>query len=143
MNADRELDVKVAERLGWTEVHFDDKPDFDGDTRKPSMEWFGIRPGEDFYRELPYFQEDIAAAWELVREAAKMGYRFTLTCQGDDCLRIILEGGDCNCPIRKPYDPKDGHGFTVIDSEDWDDPTLDDMTVPLAICLAFRKATEG
>jgi len=114
MRASRELDVKVAKRLGWTKIHFDDKPDFDGDTRKPSMEWFGIRPGEDFYRELPYFKEGIAAAWELVEQSNGWVY---MTCdKGQRQWKVQFMG------MRE---------WGIADS------------APLAICLAFLKATEG
>lgn len=32
-----------------------------------------------------------------------------------------ITGGDCNCPCRKYYDPKDGHGFTLLYMDDFID----------------------
>jgi len=144
VEASRKLDAQIAELLGCQVVygaglHYPNPAC--GCRATPSDKGQHSHPTHPT-NEIAYYSLTIVGAWEVVRAAKAQGYRFTITCQGDECLRIVCEGGDCNCPIRKPYDPGDGHGFTLVDSEDWDDPQLDNMEVPLAICLAYMEARE-
>jgi len=128
MKAGRELDVKVAERLGWTEIHFDDRIDFEDDERTPLRKWVGICPGQDFYRELPYFQEDIVAAWELVEHLVGKDLSLQMVYSIRNGRKLL------NVTFHNNYDLLD---MITTKSQSWSD------TAPIAICLAFLKATEG
>ena len=87
----------------------------------------------------PHYSEDIAAAWDVVGELGKRGFRVKISVDYDgDCDEVFLAAGDPNCPYQKPYDIRDGHGFTMIEHE-----PLDVQTVPLAICRAALKAIEA
>lgn len=88
------------------------------------------------YRNIPQFSIDIAAAWQVIAELNKRGFRVHITVDSDgDCNSVTLEAGDSNCPYNKPYDPSDGHGYTLIEHE-----PIEVQTAPLAICRAALKA---
>lgn len=66
LQAGRELDVQVAKDvMKWAEVRLDSEIDSNDPSRVPSNKWLGIKPGENFYREVPEFGENISAAWEV------------------------------------------------------------------------------
>jgi len=134
MEAGRELNVKVAERLGWTEVHFDDRIDFEDDERTPLRKWVGICPGQDFYRELPYFQEDIAAAFEgPARYLRDKGMQLRLVEYAFNVQAGFVDLSNIHDIKTYVGSAKtmtvDGKRIDTADAE--------------AICLAFLKATEG
>lgn len=65
---DKPLHVRVAEALGWTEVHFDDDA-----TRKAEMSeapatnaWQGMPPGSDYFVRIPDFSTDWKATGPLI-----------------------------------------------------------------------------
>ena len=112
MEAGHELDVLVAERLG---LKWDSK-----------YKYWNFPDGTYAYGEpfLPDYSTSIAAAWELVPRVDS--YRFSITRQ-------------------------DGQWFASFDAQEKDSqfyPRTWSMgwgkadTAPLAICLAFLKATE-
>ena len=56
---------------------------------------------------------------ELLIELMKNGWRITIEKLGDG-YHSYADRGDFNCPHRKQYDPKDGHGLSQIWAEGFD-----------------------
>jgi len=108
MQAGRELDAVVAERLGWEKV--EPAPGSNMTWVRPDLEYrkryFNDTSRTLLDMECPKFSTSIAAAWELVEEAKKFHGR-----QRHIFLGWLVE------PITE--------------------------ISPLAICIAFLKATES
>lgn len=61
-----------------------------------------------------------------------------------DVIMMELTAGDCNCPHKKPYDPKDGHGYTSIDMDDeFYSGKYDKVNMNLAVLLAAHALAEA
>jgi len=112
MEAGRELDALVAERLGAIKVipYGTSEGDF-------FCHWGNTPDGGGISRPLCHYSTSIAAAWELVEKL-----------KGDSCtidISSATPGWICMIDVLH------GHGAEVRAD-----------TAPLAICLAFLKATE-
>jgi len=113
MQAGRELDALVAERLGFT---IKEIAGIDAGGKTVRLQRISL--GNRGHKVIPYYSTSIAAAWELVEEGRK---------------RVSLEVE-----------------FSLFANEDgtWDaefgmNEAVSAPTAPLAICLAFLKATES
>ena len=125
----KETDVLVAEMMGFSVHRFDFE--YDGIT-KACMTWH--KDGESFNPVA--YSKDISPAMQVVEKLNSLGYKFLMVLDTDgDVEQIRLMQGDDNCPHQKPYDPKDGHGYTEIDV----DP-IDSIKAPLGICRVAIKA---
>ena len=123
-----EIDLLVAEKVMGCKDHFEDGIHWKTVNNTANGELL-----DDWHPSM-----DITSAWEVLKRLNSMGFRATISIDYDnDCESLILEAGDSNCPYKKEYDPKDGHGFTYIDSE-W----RDCIKFPLAVCRAALKAVE-
>jgi hypothetical protein len=47
---------------------------------------------------------------------SEMGWNFSITLMDGNC-DIEATAGDCNCPHAQEYDPKDGHGWSCVETE--------------------------
>jgi len=118
MQAGRELDALVAERRGWPVEWHDGIPWFKGDRL------FSLGEDRSDLSKNWSPSTSIAAAWDLVERLANSGWTVYLT-RTDKChvsLRPEHEPPPVSCVIRPEG---------IAD------------TAPLAICLAFLKATES
>ena len=52
---------------------------------------------------------------DAINKVIKLGFNLRIEVDYDGDYDVVLIGGDCNCPHRKPYDRKDGHGFTMLE----------------------------
>ena len=88
---------------------------------------------------------DIEQAWEIMARLNARGFVVNLSIDRDGCQRVWAMAGDCNCPHRKLYDQTDGHGFTHLDSEDWDEwfSSESEFTVLATMQMLERKINEA
>lgn len=94
-----------------------------------------IYPGDGYVTPEPY-STDIGSAFRVVEKMRKsdMGWSFNIDIAWDGSSDVHMMAGDCNCPYNKPYDPKDGHGLSLAESE------CESESLPHAICLAVLRA---
>jgi len=52
-----------------------------------------------------------------VKKLLKDGWKITIEADGDKHFQSYAHRGDFNCPHRKEYDPKDGHGISQVWAE--------------------------
>ena len=118
LEAGRETDALVAERLGWKNVRFDGeevKIDAHSFTRYP-MGWYGENPDRPLWRtEIPHYSTDIAAAWQVIERMAADGWICDVFNRGDDWV----------CEMSR-------HDVMVTD----------EAGAPLAICRAALLAVD-
>lgn len=124
MKPGRELDAKVAEKImGWDNIHYQPGGNIP----------FG-RPNDDYRRDFPnntaYFKRvlsysiDIAAAWEVVEEMAREGWRLELEAK-------LLHQKEIRA-YAVTFDRLVGDDIERVG-------VWEVKTVPLAICLAALK----
>lgn len=129
----RDLDKAIAELMGYQVIETDECNGFDNFwLSKDGQNVF--KDENDFEEELPCYSTEIKAAWSVLEYLAETGHwTSTVHFEPDkEFYRVDMRAGDLNCPHKKPYDPKDGHGNSSI--MDWDG-----TSAPHAICLAALK----
>ncbi len=117
LQAGRELDALVAERLGWTHNR--------GGVGIPEH-W--VTPRDQAYRNLYAWSTSISAAWELVEHMVARDMSLQMAYSIRNGRKLL------NVTFHKNYDLLD---MITTSAQSWSD------TAPLAICLAFLKATQG
>jgi hypothetical protein len=95
MSTDRELDIAVADALGWADIRDDYFPGTPG-----GGSLYGVPPVMPAWESppnkkrgislLPHYSTDIASAWDAVEHLREQGWTMTLSC--DD---KITEPWDC------------------------------------------------
>lgn len=134
--AGRDLDKAIAELMGYQVIETDECHGIDN--------FWLSKDGQNVYKDeklgfaldLPCYSTEIRAAWSVLEYLAETGH-WASTVHFEPNLnfyRVDMHAGDLNCPHRKPYDPKDGHGNSEV--MDWDG-----TSAPHAICLAALKTT--
>lgn len=159
MPAGRELDVLVARAIGWTmvvgsyaitsvRVGKQVRPAVRVTEDPNKLEWTGVAPEGVVTVELPYFSDDLGAAWEAVEEVQRRnpGWRFSLLggdvsygYKGGDYRRGVDETREeafgWHAEFHGHIDPRENHGQRHAD--EWGE------TAPLAICRAALAAMEA
>lgn len=133
--AGRDLDKAIAELMGYQVIETDECNGFDNFwLSKDGQNVF--KDENDFEEELPCYSTEIKAAWSVLEYLAETGHwASTVHFEPNlDFYRVDMHAGDLNCPHKKAYDPKDGHGNSEV--MDWDG-----TSAPHAICLCALKTT--
>jgi len=82
-------------------------------------------------------------AKDKLKELVNAGWQVHLflgECNGEiDVEDFGATAGDCNCPIQKEYDPKDGHGWSQVDLEIEDISDDDGLSFDNGIELIYQK----
>ena len=80
---------------------------------------------------------------DALRMVKSAGYSARVeTSDVDAEATVTIWGGDCNCPHAKPYDPKDGHGFTSV-TLDTDRAAAASVERALTIARSKEGLTDG
>ena len=82
---------------------------------------------EDEYEEIPHYSTSIAAAWELVEEIVRYYFMVEILTDTQNPAPVL---GKFKVSCRLWHPGSENRQIFLAD------------TAPLAICLAFRKATE-